>query len=188
MDLGRANDDCFLLMAGIGWDAEVTAKVSKRLKRAVGDLAYIAQGAWMAPRMRTKPARWTTLGKETEAPLAWMLLGNTRLYGGKIQLTNEAVLDDGLLDVMAMCPQGVVDTGRIAAKLVAGKRHDRTIEAFRCASLTFQTPGLALQLDGDYAGETPVTFRVEPRALLVSVPAGRLAPIFGAPHMDRRKP
>jgi hypothetical protein len=33
-----------------------------------------------------------------------------------------------------------------------------------------------------------MTFRIERRALLVSVPAGPLAPVFGEQHVDRRKP
>jgi diacylglycerol kinase (ATP) len=188
MDLGRANDDCFLLMAGAGWDADVTARVSKRLKKSIGDVAYMLQGAWMAPRLRSRQARITAGTEVFVEPLAWMVLSNTRLYGGKIHLTPSATLDDGLLDILAMSPAGPVDTVRIAGKLLLGKHQDRRVRAMRLPELTIETPGIPLQLDGDFAGETPARFWVDRRALLVSVPAGGLPPIFGAPHTDRRKP
>src|SRR5690606_3461937 len=40
MDLGRAGDHCFLLMAGVGWDAKIARQVSSGLKKRVGDIAY----------------------------------------------------------------------------------------------------------------------------------------------------
>ena len=188
MDLGRANDHCFMLMAGVGWDAEIVSRVSKRLKTATGDLAYVAGAAWMAPRLRPHPARWRTSARSYEERLAWMVLGNSRLYGGRLQVTPEAHVDDGEFDVLAACPRRLTDTLRLAAKLLRGRRADPRVLQFRAAELSVETPGLAVQLDGDYAGETPMTFRIERRALLVSVPAGPLAPVFGEEHVDRRKP
>lgn len=179
MDLGRADGQCFLLMAGIGWDAEIAGRVSKRLKKAIGDVAYMAQAAWMAPRLRARTARWITGGQAFEDSMAWMLLGNTRLYGGRIELTREATLDDGLLDVLVMCPHSAGDTIRLAGKLLRGRRADPRLTAFRTPCLAVETPGLAVQLDGDYAGETPMTFSVDPDVLVVRVPAGPLPPVFG---------
>jgi len=179
IDLGRADGHCFLLMAGIGWDAEITRRVSKSLKKATGDIAYMVQGALMAPGLRARPARWRSGGAVHDEPLAWMLLGNSRLYGGKIHLTRDAVIDDGLLDMLAMCPANLGDTLRLAAKLVAGKRQDPRLIHERVAEVQVETPGLPVQLDGDYAGETPMTFSVQPGGLLVSVPAGPLPAVFG---------
>jgi YegS/Rv2252/BmrU family lipid kinase len=186
MDLGRADEHCFLLMAGVGWDAEIASHVNSRLKRATGDLAYMLQAAWMAPGLRTRRARWTTPEAAFEDDLAWMVLGNTRLYGGKVHLTPGAVIDDGELDVIAFCPHGFGETLRLAGKVALGKRQDPRIVHLRTPELTLETPGLAVQLDGDYVGQTPMTFSIERGALLVSVPRGPLAPIFAREHIDRR--
>ena len=188
MDLGRAGDDCFLLMAGIGWDAEIAGRVSQRLKKRTGDIAYMAQAAWMAPRLRTRKATWRAGADTWDEPLAWMVLGNTRLYGGRVRLTAEAVIDDGELDGLALCPRGVADTARLARKIALGKREDERMLSFRSNEVSIESAGFPVQLDGDPVGETPMTFRVEPRALLVSVPRGPLTPIFDRPHVDRRKP
>lgn len=187
MDLGRADDHVFLLMAGVGWDAQIARHVSRRLKRVSGDLAYMAQAAWMAPRLRPTETRWVTPSDETEHSLAWMVLSNSRLYGGKVQLTPDAAVDDGQLDVLAFCPEKLTDTLRLVSKVVRGARRDRRMIHLREHMLTIETPGLPVQLDGDHVGETPMTFSADHRALLVSVPSGPLAAIFREPHQDRRK-
>jgi len=187
IDLGRADGQAFLLMAGIGWDAEVARRVPGWLKRRVGDIAYVTQAAWMLPRLRPRRARWTADGVEMDEPLALMVLGNTRLYGGRIHLTPDAAIDDGQLDLIALCPQTIVEGARIAAKLASASFRDdpRVLEA-RAAEVVVDTPGLAVQLDGDFVGHTPMMFTADPGALLVSVPAGPLARIFTRAHVDRR--
>lgn len=186
MDLGLADGHCFLLMAGIGWDAEVTRTVSQKLKKATGDVAYMIRGALMAPGLRSKRSQWRAGDTPYDEPLAWMVLGNSRLYGGKIHLTRDATIDDGLLDMLAMCPSGVTDTVRLAGKLLVGKREDGRLFHDRVSEVRVETPGLPVQLDGDYAGETPMTFSVKRGGLLVSVPAGPLPEVFGREHVDRR--
>lgn len=187
VDLGRAGKHCFLLMAGVGWDAEIVARVNPRLKRAAGDIAYMLQAAWLAPGLRPRRTRWVTPAGPFEDDLAWMVLGNTRLYGGKVHLTPGAVIDDGQLDVIAFCPRGFGETLRLAGKVALGRREDPRIVHLHTPELTIETAGLGVQLDGDYVGETPMTFSVEPGALLVSVPGGALAPIFAREHVNRRE-
>ena len=81
---------------------------------------------------------------------------------------------------MALCPRTLTDALRLAGRVGLSRVHgDRHAIEGRTAELRVITSGLAVQLDGDYAGETPMTFSVAPRALLVSVPAGRLSAIFG---------
>jgi diacylglycerol kinase (ATP) len=182
MDLGRANGQCFLLMAGIGWDAEVARRVPLSLKRHFGDYAYLAQTAWMLPHFRPRLAQWTADATAAEEPLAWMVLGNTRLYGGRIRLTPNATIDDGQLDYIALCPETIIDGARLATKLSLGRFHnDARVFEGRAQQITISTPGLPVQLDGDFAGETPMTFAADPGALLVSVPAGPLTLVFSRP-------
>ncbi|MBE7519007.1 MAG: hypothetical protein HS107_07135 [Thermoflexaceae bacterium] len=180
MDIGRAGNLPFLLMAGAGWDAAVARSVHAPLKRVAGPFAYIAEGAWMLPRLRTRVVRWVCDGEEHEEPLAVMVLGNTRLYGSVVHVTPRAFADDGRLDNSALSPRRPMDGTRISARLLLG-RHEGDGRTFiaRARDTSIETPGLPVQLDGDYAGETPLRFTVEPRALVLSVPHGKLPAIFG---------
>lgn len=179
MDIGRAGGLPFLLMAGVGWDAVVARNVPVGLKRLAGPFAYIAEGAWMLPRLRTRPVRWSCDGETLEEPLAVMVIGNTRLYGSVVHVTPRAMADDGLLDVCALSPRRPADGTRISAKLLV-HRHETDSRTFfaRAREVLVDTPGLPVQIDGDYAAETPLRFSVEPRALVLSVPPGKLPAIF----------
>ena len=180
MDLGRADGRAFLLMASAGWDAAVAGRVHAGLKRRAGDWAYVLQALWMAPRLRTTPATWRSGIVVNEHPLALMVVSNTRLYGGRVRFSPRALANDGFLDVAAVCPGGVKDTARASANLLLRRIHrDRALVSAQVSELTIETPGIPVQADGDYVGETPVTFGIEPAALLVSVPAGPLPALFG---------
>ncbi len=183
MDLGGAGDDVFLLMASIGWDAAIAGRVSLALKRHTGALAYVVQAARMLPSLRPSPAQWSVADggstREYERPLAVMLVGNTRLYGGVVEIADRASAKDGLLDLYALCPERPGDGARLAWKTL---RHtlegDRAAVVDRGSEIAFETPGFPIQLDGDTAGETPVRLTVRPRALRVSVPAGPLPAVL----------
>lgn len=179
MDVGRANGEPFLLMASAGWDAAVARGVSLALKRRLGDLAYGIEAARQLPRLRTMIARWEVDGVGREGPLALIVIGNTRLYGGRVRFSPLALADDGALDVVALCPRASGDGLRLAWRLLRGRvAADANAFASRATNVAVPTPGLPIQLDGDYAGETPASFAVDPGALLVSLPRGLPAPIF----------
>jgi len=181
VDLGRADGHCFMLMAGVGWDAAVAKRVPSRLKRRLGDIAYVLQAAGMLPQLRPSPAHWTIDGEPQEGRLAFMVIGNTRLYGGLVQFTKSAYADDGLLDVLALCPGSIVDGARLGMKTLTGRLGgDHHVLESRARSVSIETAGIPVQLDGDFIGETPMEFRIDPGALRVSVPAGPLPAIFSA--------
>lgn len=170
---------CFLLMAGVGWDAEIARSVNPVLKRRVGDAAYILRAASALPGLRPVHARWRVGREEREGPLALIVMHNTRLYGGMVRFAPDAIADDGLLDVVALCPENVVDGARIAAKVATGHLgHDPCIHSARTSEVVIETEGIPVQLDGDFAGETPMHFAIEARALPVSVPAGALPAVI----------
>ena len=116
-----------------------------------------------------------------ETPLYWMVIGNTRSYGGFRQITYRAEVDDGKLDVAYMRRGGVFHLLADGARLLLG-RHDRSpnIEYIRAESIEIMTPALPTQLDGDPHDETPMRFSISPRALTAIVPAGLKSPLFTA--------
>ncbi|MCK9519551.1 MAG: diacylglycerol kinase family lipid kinase, partial [Dehalococcoidia bacterium] len=144
MDLGRVADTCFLLMASVGWDAEVVRRVNPSLKRRFGDLAYMFQTAITVPRLQPAPARWRTDETEYEDQLAVIVIANTRLYGGLVEFAPEAYADDGLLDMVALCPHTVLDGARLSARLAVSRLEgDARVVHQRGETVVVETPGLA---------------------------------------------
>jgi YegS/Rv2252/BmrU family lipid kinase len=186
VDLGCANGRYFLLMAGIGLDAAIVPRVGPRVKRWFGRIAYVTAGVIAA--LRTKPwiARVSIDGQTREMSLYWMLAGNTRSYGGLMDITHRAHVDDGLLDVAVMHRGGVFHL-LFDGVLALFHRHDRSpnVDYQRARVVEVITPGLPVQVDGELMGETPMTFEIVPRALHVIVPRALDSPLFSAPPISR---
>ena len=180
VDVGTANDEPFLLMAGVGWDAEMAARVRPAWKRRFGALAYVVVGALSAPRLRPAALTWHSGAFTGAAPIAVMILSNTRLYGGVVRISQLADATDGLLDLTAFSPRRPGDGMALAWKLLrGGLTEDPRAFDGRIEELFIETVGVPYQLDGDPVGVSPVRFAVQSQALLVSVPSGALPAVLG---------
>ncbi len=179
MDLGRANDEPFLLMTGIGWDAEIAATVTPTLKRKLGVLAYVLHGIPMLPRLRTTEIAWSAEGESGEEQAGLIVVSNTRLYGGFLMFSMGASARDGQLDACIFTPRTAAEALGQALRVVV-RRHPGAegVRELRTPGFEVTTPGLPVQLDGDVVGETPVTLTVERGALRMSVPSGPLTPVL----------
>jgi diacylglycerol kinase family enzyme len=96
------------------------------------------------------------------------------------------MVDDGRLDAYLFEGRGLGWAALTSVK-IALRRQDgaRGVSFHRVQELTIETPGLAVQADGEYLGETPMTFSVEPQALDVLLPKGRGQELFGAEAANR---
>lgn len=178
-DLGKAGERYFLLMAGVGLDAEVVRAVPEGWKRRLGSTSYALWALKMLPGYRPTLTELTLDGGPREAGLFWLLLGNTRSYGGIADIAAHAVVDDGCLDAYLFEGGGFAWEALTFLKLATRRHHGaRGVSFSRVKRLTIETPGLAVQADGEYLGRTPMTFSVEPRALDVLLPRGRGAELF----------
>ena len=179
MDLGLAGDRHFLLMAGIGFDASIVQRVSPRLKRWSGALAYAVPTFERAFGHRSISTELIVDQDTLGTPLYWLLLGNTRNYGGVLNLTHQAKANDGLLDILLLQHGGLPRLAWLALWALLRRHQDRAEVLYRTASsIDVRTPGLPVQIDGEYLGETPMTFGVAPGALRVLVPRGQGKALF----------
>jgi len=179
VDLGRAGDRYFLLMCGVGLDASIVNAVGSRIKRWLGAAAYVAVGIAQALRARTWPVDMTIDGDASERALYFMLVSNTRLYGGVARIAHRAVADDGELDVVLMRRGGVLNLIRDGVRVLV-RRHERSpnVRYTRARAVELMTAGIPVQVDGEAAGETPLRIEIAPLALAVVVPADLRSPLF----------
>ncbi len=190
----------FLLMAGLGIDAAIMQGVSKPLKYRVGTLAVGLSAAKSLPDQHAFPIEVRSAGAGREGEELWkgealqVVIGNTRRYADIAEMTPNAYIDDGILDVCVITggdPLGTMQ--QIASLLLRRKPDNTTAEYFHDSHLEITVPAsVPLQLDGsavklkdyinkaDYAklqqaGEmehTMVTYRFDamPRALEIAIP------------------
>ena len=185
IDVGLANGEPFLLMAGVGWDAAIALGVSRRLMRALGPAAYFVQGMRRLPRLRATKLRWHSGSLTVDAPIALLVASNTPLYGGLVRFSPKSTATDGLLDIAALSPRRRGDGATIALQLLRGRLEgDRRVFGGRVEELTIETAGVPYQLDGDPVGLTPLALAIVGRAMNVRVPGGRLAGALRAEPQD----
>lgn len=188
VDLGRAGSRYFLLMAGIGLDAEITQRVEKQWLKRIGlkFLDYLATAGLLS--VTQKPARVTMYcdGTRRTVSTLMILIGNTRLYGGALTFAKRAVADDGQLDVVVVTGGGAmrrlsvfVRAALRRASIGPHARYDRC----RTLRLESRTP-VPVQVDGEVIGTLPMTFSVMPRAMRVIVPRDAPTELFIRPPLQ----
>jgi len=180
VDLGRAGERYFLLMAGTGFDGAVTGLVEAGLKRTMGRWAYVVTAARLALRYGGANATLEMDSGTVRCRLLLAVVGNTRLYAGRFTLTAVAVADDGFLDVVVFPGRRLWQVApRLLAMLVGRVPIGPRALYYRTQRLriTADEP-LPVQADGDYIGTTPMDFSVVPSALRVIVPRGARTPLF----------
>lgn len=173
IDLGRAGDRYFLLMAGVGFDAAVTAEVRPQAKRRLGIFAYLIRAYDLAWRFRGTRARVVIDGRAVRSRVLMVVIGNSQLYGGVLKLTGRASIDDGLLDVCII--KGNTLRGaplRLLSLLLQRVTLDPQLEYHRGRMVRIETrERLPVQVDGDHIGQTPMHFEAAPGALRALLPS-----------------
>ncbi|MGC8873598.1 MAG: YegS/Rv2252/BmrU family lipid kinase [Chloroflexia bacterium] len=173
-DLGLAGERYFLLMAGVGFDAAVVRALSDEGRQPLWPLGSILKGITMALNFSGKETVITLDDRQqVTGETLLVVIGNTRLYGGLVQITAHASIDDGLLDICVFRGKGGFSqlSQYALATVLQLQEHTSGVDYYRAReiSIASQTP-LYVQADGEPIGTTPMTFRNIPRALRVLVP------------------
>jgi diacylglycerol kinase family enzyme len=166
------DEQVFLVMAGLGLDAETMVRTDERLKAAVGWAAYVVGGLRAALgrgfAAQVQLAGGTVVRQAAKA----VVVGNSGRLQGGLELMPDAAIDDGLLDVAVVAPRGLVGWARTLWTVARAGRGHRHLERQQSTAVRVRaaSPRMA-QLDGDPIGEyRELEFRVRPGALLVRVP------------------
>ncbi|HEY0258409.1 MAG TPA: transcriptional regulator, partial [Lacisediminihabitans sp.] len=186
---GSADEHAYLVMAGIGLDANMAANTNGTLKKRIGWLAYADPIAKSVRGNKQLPMRFGLDGApSTEMRAHTVIVGNCGTLTANLLLLPDAVIDDGKLDVVVLTPKGAGGWMRIGSRLLAGGILHRTkggrlimrntpgIRALQYVQageveLEFETPE-QVELDGDSFGTIlNATIRVEHGGLTVRVPA-----------------
>jgi YegS/Rv2252/BmrU family lipid kinase len=168
LEINGRHSQHFLLMAGLGFDAAVMARVSRPLKNRIGPLAVGIAAVEALPAFHTMPAQIEIDGVHWEGRVAQIVVGNTRRYAGFTRITPAAYVDDGLLDLCLITKASPIGTVRqIGSLLLRQRPSDANTEHYRAASIMVHAPHLLpLQIDGgsislkkEAAADKGITFR-----------------------------
>ena len=171
VDLACANRRYFVQLAGVGLDAQVVKETTWDMKRTLGPISYLVSAAHVAAR---KPPRLVIEAGDRMEEGTFVLIGNGRYYGGRLEFFREAKIDDGLLDVLIFQRMGHLDIARYIASMLM-RRHTTLSDVIYLQTRKLRVTSdeeVPVEVDGELATTLPVTFRIVSRKLKVMVPAG----------------
>jgi len=170
VDLPSANGKFFVQLAGVGLDAQVVKETSLTLKRSFGPLSYLISAAQIAAR---EPPRLFLESENSSVDEgSFVLVGNGRLYGGPFPFFKQAIIDDGLFDVVVFKQLGYLEIIKYLQDVVfSSEIRVPEIEYFQTRRLRVTSDSeVPVELDGELVGSCPVEFQVRERTLRVLTP------------------
>jgi diacylglycerol kinase (ATP) len=187
---GSRETHAFLVMAGLGLDAQMIANTNPALKARVGWLAYAGAIIRALKDHNSVRVRYSVDGGPVRsASVNTVLVGNCGVLTANLVLLPEAVIDDGIFDIVAFRPNGFVGWVQIWNKIVwengvlrrssVGRRiiklspDVRALAYLKGTDFTLRLDHPEeFELDGDPFGEAiALKATVDHLALLVKVPA-----------------
>jgi diacylglycerol kinase (ATP) len=147
-------EQTFLVMAGLGFDAEVMAATQPRLKERVGWWAYVVAGAAQLRGRRTKVEIVLDGERRLVHRVRSVIIGNCGELTGGVRLMPDAKLDDGWLDVVVVTPRTVPGWAVVTLNVLArSRRQGLVVSRYRCKTVSIRADRpIMAQLDGDPVG------------------------------------
>jgi YegS/Rv2252/BmrU family lipid kinase len=181
VDLGRIGDRVFALVAGAGLDAAVMASATRGMKERWGFAAYVFAAVKEVLNAHPVDFRITADGETMEVRAVSVMLANVgelfaHFFPFPVPLAPRprSSWQDGLFDVVIVAPRNVIDVPGIVWKAM-GKQYegdnDRLLH-FQAREVTIEAdPPIAVQIDGDPAGLTPMSAKAIERGVRLIAPA-----------------
>lgn len=177
VDLGKLNGQYFLLMAGVGYDAELLEGVNKDMKKIAGKTSVFTSG--VVNLFNHKPfvfkIHFTQAnGKriKLKRSLFQVFISNAATYATDFRIAEEAKMDDGLLELHLFKSKRLRDTfSSLLAILLRRHKEWADFEHYQVRKVDIYARRRApIQIDGDPVAHTPAHIEVVPAALKVLVP------------------
>jgi diacylglycerol kinase (ATP) len=171
MDTATANGLPFVNAMGLGLDADVARRFNGLARRGLPAYARTALAAFFS--RRTERCQ-VSIGNHRETIDALLIaVANSDQYGNNAKIAPHARVDDGVLDLVAVRPVGLLAAGFLGARLFLGSidRSERVCRR-RGARILIERPAAGLiHTDGEtHMAGACVEVVVQPRSLRLVVP------------------
>ncbi|HAV78023.1 MAG TPA: hypothetical protein DCX53_11800 [Anaerolineae bacterium] len=176
VDVGTCNQYSFMMWAGIGLDAMTIHSLEPRIRfeKFFAMPEYAARTIWQAAQWSGVKLRLWADGNEVEGNYILAVATNIRHYlGGHSNLSPDAYIDDGLLDIWLFSGNNLGDALRHAYDMWRGNHitsNDARRITFSDLRIESETP-FWIQTDGEPRGSAQnVEIKIQSRALKMLMP------------------
>lgn len=175
-ELEAAEPQIFLVISGIGADAEVIGATNPLMKKRIGWIAYVVAGLRKISGHAYDVEVRLDDGPVQAIKARTVLIGNVGRLPAGIVLMPEAAIDNRKLEIMALNWRGAAGLSQILSQLVNPRLNALPRMSMVERRLTTKIAVVAakpqpVQLDGDMAEDaTHLVAEVDPGALLIRAP------------------
>lgn len=177
LDAAKAGGRIFLLMAGVGFDADVVRRLHESRRGNIRHLSYFKPivrsiRSYAYPELRLYCRTSCADGAEQLIRARWAFVTNLPRYAARLRIAPHALGTDGLLDVCSFRRGSLWHGLRYLLCVVAGRHAclaDCATGRVTHVRIEADEP-VPYQLDGDPGGVLPVEIEVLPRHLTFVVP------------------
>lgn len=170
VDLARVGSTYYVTVLAAGFDAIVNERANQ-MSWPKGQMRYNL--ATVAELRTLKPIPYVVDidGQQLRFEATMVAVGNGPSFGGGLRITEGAVLDDGLLDVVWFRPLSRRELLKAYPTLFKGTHvHHPDYRHSHGRRITIAAPGITAYADGERIAPLPLTVEVAPLALRVLVP------------------
>ena len=167
LDEGTPAVRWFACVLSAGFDAIVNERANN-MEHPKGPSRYlIALGLELA-KLKPIPYRLVLDGKELVTTGALISVGNNISLGGGMKVTPDAVIDDGLLDVLVVQALSRIAFLRIFPRVFKGEHvTDPRVTIHRAKRIRIESAGVVAYADGERIGLLPLDIEVVPKAMRI---------------------
>ena len=179
IDVGRIEVDgtkrCFTVACGIGYDAEVMDATTPPQKLRWGKLAYLANAVGRADELHLVKHVLTIDGTRMETEASQVFVANQGRMLPIVAPRRRIKPDDGKLDVILVRASGAIPALIAGWDAVVqedlGETDGGRVFRTQARKVEIETePNRLVEVDGSVIGKTPVSIKVDAKALTVLVP------------------
>lgn len=173
IDVGQVNDQYFLTVSGVGFDAEVAGWVNQHDKSGNGSWIFIRGILRHLVRYQSADMTVYVEGVARSEKTFLLAAGNSAYYAGGMRICPEAVITDGLFEIVWVRDLPRLSVLPLLARVFRGThiRH-QAVTSFQAEQLSIEgPPHMLVHADGEIVGHLPITLRIVPKAIRVRVGA-----------------
>jgi diacylglycerol kinase (ATP) len=169
VDLARFNGRVFLNVASVGFDAEIVRGLHQIKRFVKGKAAYLISVFIRLLTYKPKDINLSIDGKCISAKIFLTAVCNGISYGGGLLVNPNGSTTDGMLDVILIKPVPRYMVPFLLFKFAKGKYLDLPfVTTFKCKEVKISSnESLAVNVDGEWPLNTPVSFGLSPLSLKV---------------------
>jgi|GEM_PF-1033362 len=164
-----ADSRYFLLVCGAGWDGLVCKSVNPTIKNSLGKGAYALET--LKTIVQANLEHFDVHTAEETFLASTMIASVTGHYGGNLPITPDASPFDEKFHIFMLKSRSRRAMVELFGRISLGKLESmKGMMRSSSAEISIHRPGIPLQIDGDYYGETPASIERIPNALRVICP------------------